>query len=86
MSEQFSEEYPKGGLAAELVPSPARKGNRDSETDSWEAGFDWFSFVCVGCGEHTFIGRDRSQPVEDFALMCEWLFGFPPLCSSCSRE
>jgi hypothetical protein len=47
---------------------------------------DWRCFICSSCGEETFVGRDLSQSVEDFALMCDWLYGYPPTCSSCQHR
>lgn len=44
---------------------------------------DWFSFVCATCAEETFVGREPHQSVEDFALMLDWLYGSPPVCSEC---
>jgi hypothetical protein len=54
--------------------------------DDWEAAFDWYTFVCAACGEERHVGRDPEQPIEDFALMCQWLYGDPPVCSSCRLD
>jgi hypothetical protein len=51
--------------------------------DDWDSGFDWYTFTCAACGELTYVGRDLAQSVEDFALMCWWLYGDPPECSAC---
>ncbi|MGO9762517.1 MAG: hypothetical protein ACLP1Q_14775 [Solirubrobacteraceae bacterium] len=45
--------------------------------------FDWYAFVCVGCGEETFVGRQSGQSVEEFARTMSWLYGDPPICSCC---
>lgn len=47
---------------------------------------DWFTFHCSACGEETFVGRSHDQSVDDFWLMCEWLYGDPPICSPCLSE
>jgi ribosomal protein L37AE/L43A len=44
---------------------------------------DWFSFVCVACGQETYVAREAVQAVTEFATMCSWLFGDPPVCSFC---
>lgn len=46
--------------------------------------FDWFAFHCHACGEEVVVGRQLSQTVEEFALMIEWIYGEPPLCTYCS--
>lgn len=48
--------------------------------------FDWYSFVCLGCGEETFVGRDPEQSVVDFGMMMDWLYGERPVCTSCLME
>jgi len=45
--------------------------------------YDWHTFFCTGCGQETSVGREPRQSVEDFALMCSWLYGDPPVCSTC---
>jgi hypothetical protein len=47
---------------------------------------DWFTFVCEGCGQETFVGRELSQSLEDFAQMCDWLYGDPPVCTVCLHD
>jgi len=46
---------------------------------------DWFTFICSSCGQETFVGREPTQAVEDFACMVEWLYGDPPVCTDCLR-
>jgi hypothetical protein len=46
----------------------------------------WWTFVCTGCGETTWVGQDREQDLADFAAMCRLLFGDPPVCSGCQHE
>jgi hypothetical protein len=46
---------------------------------------DWQTFICVACGEETFIGRQRGQSLADFRQLVEWLYGDPPVCSVCSH-
>ncbi len=46
---------------------------------------DWFTFVCSWCGRETFVGKEPRQNTADFWLMCEWLYGVPPICVSCMR-
>jgi len=46
----------------------------------------WWTFVCSGCGETTYVGQDLAQDVIDFAAMCRLLFGDPPVCSVCQHE
>lgn len=53
--------------------------------DGWLSSFDWYTFTCSSCGELTYTSRDPKQSLEDFALMCLWIFGEPPVCSECQR-
>lgn len=62
--------------AAEAYP---RCAERFPELDA----LDWYSFHCAGCGQETFVGRQAEQSPADFAEMCSWLYGDPPLCSYC---
>lgn len=66
-----------------LASEPGVAGALTRETVNWELGFDWYTFTCVGCGELTHVGRPPYQALEDFWLMCEWLYGRPPVCSAC---
>jgi hypothetical protein len=69
------------GHRAERSEGPATVAARFPELEQ----FDWLAFVCQGCGQETFIGREPTQSIEDFALMCEWLYGDPPSCTNCLR-
>lgn len=82
----LSEGQLRGGVHAGSYRSPARSLRRSQQEPPqmpWEQGFDWFTFHCNGCGTETYVGREPSQSIEDFALMCEWLYGTPPICSTC---
>jgi hypothetical protein len=47
---------------------------------------DWWTFVCVGCGETIWVGHDSDQDVVQFASMCRTLYGDPPVCTECQRR
>jgi len=47
---------------------------------------DWWTFVCVGCGETVWIGHDPDQDLAELALMCRQAFGEPPVCSACQAD
>jgi hypothetical protein len=46
----------------------------------------WWTFVCTGCGETTWIGQDPAQDLNDFASMCRLVLGEPPVCAPCRYE
>jgi len=75
-------------LAAVGSPSPPTGSLRRSsqgppDAPFWADAFDWYTFRCVACGEETYVGREPAQTVEDFALVCDWLYGVLPVCTSC---
>ena len=75
----------KGALAAGSSRAlPDGLGHRSAvpEKPLWDQ-FDWFTFHCASCGQETFVGREPVQSVTEFKVMCEWLFGDPPICSFC---
>jgi hypothetical protein len=47
---------------------------------------DWWMFVCVACGEETFVGQTPDQTLEEFGRTSWILYGDPPVCSSCQQE
>lgn len=51
-----------------------------------EQAFDWRTFVCSACGETISVGRSPEQSLEDFWVMCELIFGDPPVCSPCRQD
>lgn len=48
--------------------------------------FEWYTFVCEGCGEETFVGKSPEQTLEDFGKLSARLYGDPPVCTSCQQE
>ena len=75
---------PEGGHRGELEAGfSGALLDRLRSDPPWASAFDWHTFYCVGCGQHTAVGREPWQSVADFAQMCEWLFGDPPICSAC---
>ena len=75
----------ESGRAATRAPArSARSASLPSAgVEDWRDGFDWYTFVCTGCGEETHVGKSPDQSVEDFSMMTEWIHGDPPLCSAC---
>jgi len=47
---------------------------------------DWYSFACAGCGERIYVGRASDQTVLEFAQLCYWLYGEPPVCRICQER
>lgn len=47
---------------------------------------DWWMFVCVACGEETFVGECAGQDLEDFGGAMLMLYGDPPVCTTCQQE
>jgi hypothetical protein len=60
----------------------ARCSRRFPELDQ----FDWFTFVCSGCGETTWIGRPLTVPVAAFSRLCQYQYGEPPVCTTCQQD
>ncbi len=76
---------PKGIVSGGLVPSPFTRVAHELPASEWADAFDWYSFICASCASETHISRELSQTLEDFALMCSWLYGDPPVCSYCAQ-
>jgi hypothetical protein len=77
---------PKGTVSTGLLQSPFEQreaGPPELAGEDWSNAFDWYSFVCSGCGDEVYVAHDLDQALESFALMCHWIHGEPPICSEC---
>src|SRR5579862_197399 len=73
---------PQGGAVSGGAPAePRQEGERQIPPPG--ENFDSRRFTCAGCATEVVVIRERGQSVEDFALMCEWRFGHPPVCAEC---
>ena len=76
---------PKGTVSDGLLRSPFEAVACPAELveGGWADGFDWYSFICSYCAEEVNLSREFTQPLDDFWLMCSWLYGDPPICTNC---
>lgn len=47
---------------------------------------DWWSFICCGCAERTYVGFPRDGQALDLGESLLMLYGDPPFCTECQND